>query len=83
MNSMGDNTMSLVPSRHGKTILKTCAAPACYFERPHCAFVCLCVPLCAFEAPHPAGRVVVIASGTSMSIALALAEEVIGGLING
>ena len=33
------------------------------------------------EAPHPDVRVVVIASGTGMSVAFALAEEVIGGLL--
>ena len=33
------------------------------------------------EAPHPDVRVVVVASGTGMSIAFALAEEVIGGLL--
>jgi hypothetical protein len=33
------------------------------------------------EAPHPEVRVVVVASGTGMSIAFALAEDVIGGLL--
>jgi hypothetical protein len=32
------------------------------------------------EAPHPRVRVVVIASGTGMSTAFALGEEVVGGL---